>query len=191
MMQQPRKKRSDSGGRNDYATRSDFCAVFHQHLDRLYLLALILTGDELTAEKCFLAAFDSCAEERLVFKESAVSWSRRSVIKSAISFMLPALRNSSRPHLLDNPSGLNLDRDASLKQVRELPPFDRFVFVKSVLERYSDRECALLLGCSCADILPARIRAFKQISTRDEKRYPDNSSGNQPYVVDADWLECG
>lgn len=177
--------------RNDYATHSDFCAIFRNHLDHLYLLALILAGDELIAEKCFLAAFDSCAQESRVFRESAVSWSRRSVIKNAIRIVLPASINSSRQCLAAKCNSLELYEDATLKCLQDLPPFDRFVFVMSVLERYSDRECALLLGCSYADILPARIRAFQQISTREEKNYPSNSSGTQPYLVDADWLECG
>lgn len=176
--------------RNDYATQSDFCAIFRQQLDRLHFLALILAGDELIAEKCFLAAFDSCAQETRVFRESALSWSRRSVIKNAIRIVLPAPGNSSRQCLVAKRSSLDLDEDASLKCLQDLPPFDRFVFVMSVLERYSDRECALLLGCSYADILPARIRAFQQIR-REEKNYPSHSSGTQPYLVDADWLECG
>lgn len=175
--------------RNDYATHADFCAIFRQHVDRLYLLALILTGDELTAEKCFLAALDSCAEERLVFRESALSWSRRSVIKSAIRFMLPAPGSQTGPHPVGNCNGLNLSPHSSLKCVQELPPFDRFVFVMSVLERYSDRDCALLLNCSCAEILPARIRGFQQISMKTGKRYPGYTSDIQPRVVDADWLE--
>ena len=177
--------------RNDYATHSDFCAIFRQQLDRLYLLSLILAGDEVIAEKCFLAAFNSCAKQGLVFRESALSWSRRSVIKSAIKFVLPAACNSSGQHLSGNRSDLSIHSDALLKSVQDLPPFDRFVFVMSVLERYSDRECALLLGCSRADILPARIRAFQQISTRGEKSYPSLSSWKLPYLVDADWLECG
>ena len=174
--------------RNDYATRADFCALFRQHIDRLYLLALILTGDELTAEKCFLAALDSCAEERLVFRESALSWSRRSVIKSTIRFTLPA-RSQTTPHPLGNCNGLNLGQHSSLKCVQELLPFDRFVFVMSVLERYSDRECALLLNCSYAEILPARLRAFQQISMKTGKSYPSYASDIQPRLVDADWLE--
>ena len=184
MLRWARKVQSVGEGGDDYATHSDFCAVFLQQLDRLYSLALILTGDELSAEKCFLAAFESCAEESHVFKESAESFSRRSVIKQAIRLTSPMPSKDSRPHFLGN-------RNASLKFVQELPPFDRFVFVMSVLERYSARECALLLDCSPTDVLPARIRAFQQISTSVEKSYPDNSSGAQPYVVDADWLECG
>jgi hypothetical protein len=121
--------------RNDYATHSDFCAIFRQHLDRLYLLALILAGDEVIAEKCFLAAFDSCAQESRIFKESALSWSRRSVIKNAIRIMLPASDNSSPQCLVAKRNSLDLDEDASLKCLQDLPPFDRFVFVMSVLER--------------------------------------------------------
>ena len=190
MLQFAGKKRRDGEDRNDYATHSDFCAIFRDHPERLYLLALILTADELIAEKCFLAAFDLCVE-RLVFKESATAWSRRSVIKTAIKFMSPAPGNRSYPDLVGNRRDLNLDPDAALKCVQELSLFDRFVFVISVLEHYSDRESALLLGCSGADILPARIRAFQQISTRVEKSYPSQSSGDQPYVVNSDWLECG
>ena len=191
MLQSASKKRPGSEGGNDYAMHSDFCAVFLQHLDRLYLLALILTGDELSAEKCFLTAFDTCVQGSPVFRESAVSWSRRSVIKNAIKFTSRAPCNPFHPDLVGNRSGLSLDQDTSLKCVQDLPLLDRFVFVMSVLERYSDRECALLLGCACADILPARIRALREVSTSVEKSYPGHSSGVQPYVVDPDWLECG
>jgi hypothetical protein len=155
-------------------------------------LALILTRDELGAEECLLAAFDSSVEGRPVFKESAVVWSRRSVIKCAIQFMLPSLSSPSRSNLVANRRDWSSELDVSLKSVQELRPLERFVFVMSVLESYSDRECALLLGCSCADILAARIRAFQQISTtRLSKSYASHASGALPSVVDADWLECG
>lgn len=191
MLRWARKVRSAGKSRDDYAAHSDFCAVFLQQLDRLYLLALILTGDELRAEECLLAALDSCAEGSLVFKESAVAWSRRSVTKCAIRFMLPSPASPSRLDLVANRYDTSLNQDASLKSVQELSPFDRFVFVMSVLEGYSDRDCALLLGCSCADVVAARIRASQQISRRLTEMYPDYDSGAQPYVVDADWLECG
>jgi hypothetical protein len=172
MLLSARRKRSDLGSRNEHATHSDFCAVFLQHLGRLYLLALMLTGDELNAEKCFFAAFDSCVEQSRVFRESAVRWSRRSVIKSAIGLTLPAPDGPSRPHRVRNRNAPNRDQDASLKCVQDLPPFDRFVFVMSVLEGYSDRECALLLACTRADIVAARIRAFQQISAGAERAIP-------------------
>src|SRR5882672_12160398 len=174
-MRPSEKKRSAGRGGSDYATHSDFCAVFLRNLDRLSSLALILTGDEAGAERCVMAAFDSCVEG-IVFNESAARWSRRSVIKNAIGFVLPTPWNSSRSHSVGNRSDPNPEQDASLKCIQELPPFDRFVFVMSVLERYSDRECALLLGCSCADILAARIGAFQQMSERLSQGYAGHSS---------------
>jgi hypothetical protein len=192
MLSPSRKKRSDGKGRSGLASHSDFCAIFLQQLDRLYLLALILTGEESRAEECLLAALDSCVEGSLVYKESAIAWSRRSVIKCAIRFVAPAPSSSSRSDLVVNPGDLRSGHGASLKSVRELNPFDRFVFVMSVLERYSDRECALLLGCSCANFRASRARAFQQISIRRLPRsYASNASGAPPFVVDADWLECG
>jgi hypothetical protein len=157
----------------------------------LYSLALILTGDELRAEECLLTAFDSCEQRDLVFKESAVSWSRRTVIKTAIRSMSPAPFGTARHYLLGHRSDLNFDQDVSIKCLLELPAFDRFVYVVSVLEGYSDRDCALLLGCSCADVVAARILAFQRIPRRVTERYPDYGSGAQLCVVDADWLECG
>lgn len=190
MLQWARKVRSAGKGGNDYATHSDFCAVFLQQLDRLYSLALILTGDELRAEECLLAAFDSCEQRNLVFKESAVSWSRRTVIKIAIRFMSPAPFGTPPHSLLGNRSNLNVAPDVSIECLLELPAFDRFVYVMSVLEGYADRDCALLLGCPFSEILRARIRAFQQIS-KIQMRYPVQRSAAPPYLVDSDCLECG
>lgn len=191
MVRFSRKKRSDGKGSSDFASHSDFCAIFLQQLDRLYSLALILTGDEPKAEECLLAALDSCAEGSPVFKESAVAWSRRSVIKRAIRFMVPSPASSSRSDLVANRCDLSSYQDASFESVQELSHFDRFVFVMSVLERYSDRDCALLLGCACAAVMAARMRAFQQISRRLTEMYPSSGNGAQSYSVDADWLECG
>jgi len=183
------RKLKSAKAREDYAAHSDFCAVFLKHLDRLYSLALILMGDERTAEECLLAALDFCEQRDLVFKELAFHWSRRAVIKTAIRSM-PLVRGSTRNNLPDHHGALNLDQDP-IKCLLELVAFDRFVFVMSVLEGYSDRDCALLLDCSYADLVAARLRAFHQISRRLTGMYPVNGSGARPYVVDVDWLECG
>jgi len=191
MLRWARKVRSAGKGGDDYAAHSDFCAVFLQEMDRLYSLALILTGDELRAEECLLAALDSCEQRDLVFKASAVSWSRRTVIKIAIRSMSPAPFGPARPYLVGHRSDLNFEQNVSLKCLLDLPALDRFVFVMSVLEGYSDRDCALLLDYSCADVVAARIRAFQQISRMLTEMYPDYDSGAQPYLADADCLECG
>jgi hypothetical protein len=47
--------------------------------------------------------------------------------------------------------------------VFQLEPFERFVYLMSVLERYSDLDFSLLLGCARRDVIAARIRAFQKI----------------------------
>jgi hypothetical protein len=45
--------------------------------------------------------------------------------------------------------------------VTRLAPLERFVFVVSVLEHYSDRECSLLLNCTVKDVMDARSKALQ------------------------------
>lgn len=185
------KKRCEGEPKSEYATHSDFCAIFVEQMERLYLLALLLTGDQASAEQCFIAAFELAAEKGCVFKDSATSWGRRSIIRSAIRLTSPSPSMESRTHLVGNDSELKTRSGASLGGVQALPPFDRFVFVMSLLEGYSDRECSVLLSCAMTDILRARIRAMQQLPMRDEKDCRGRRAGDHSYAVDADWLECG
>jgi len=57
----------------------------------------------------------------------------------------------------------------AIATVLALEDFERFVFVLSVLERYSDQDCSILLSCSREDVRAARIRALQQISEIDHK----------------------
>jgi hypothetical protein len=183
--------RCEGGRKSEYATCSDFCAIFIECLERLYLLALLLSGDQIAAEQCFTTASGLCMQgSHAVFKHSAASWCRRSVIKTAINIACPVPNLKGRPHSLGNHGELNLGSRALLKRIQELPLFDRFVFVMSVLERYSDRECSVLLSCAVADILPARIRAMQQLSVNDQSNRSTYTTID-PCSVDADWLECG
>jgi hypothetical protein len=50
-----------------------------------------------------------------------------------------------------------------ISAVLALPVFDRFVCVMSVLERYSDQECSLLLDCSRGSVAAARTRALQAL----------------------------
>jgi hypothetical protein len=44
-----------------------------------------------------------------------------------------------------------------------LEDFERFVFVISILEHYSEQDCALLLGCSVQRVCEARAGAPRYI----------------------------
>jgi hypothetical protein len=46
--------------------------------------------------------------------------------------------------------------------VLRLEPFERLVYVMSVLDRYSDLDCSVLLSCARHVVIAARIRGLQQ-----------------------------
>ncbi len=141
----------------DYAAPEDFCEIFDQEMDALYSLAFLLTADRQTAEKCFLDALDECRKSHGVFAEWASSWSRRAIIKQAIRQLRPKFATGSPVDAVQAPGEVE---DIPRRLLR-LRPFERVVFGMAVLERYSDRECAALLGCLVREVEAARIRALQ------------------------------
>jgi len=80
----------------EYATARDFCRIFDQDLNSLYLLSLLLAGDHAKAEQCFVGALENASSRRTVFKEWARSWARRSVIQSAQRMISPRVHPVGR-----------------------------------------------------------------------------------------------
>ena len=151
-----------------YATAADFERIFTDDMSVLYLLSLLLAGDPEKAETVFAAGIEECTSGKRVFKEWARSWARRSIIQSAIRLIRPqpnsqnAVQNSAVAHALER---LPLALQAEASAILELAPFERFVFVMSVLERYSDHDCSILLACARKDPAAARARALQQLAT--------------------------
>jgi DNA-directed RNA polymerase specialized sigma24 family protein len=56
--------------------------------------------------------------------------------------------------------------DSRLAAILALPDFERFVYVLSVLEGCTDRECGTLLGVSPQQIEETRIRALQHFWKR-------------------------
>jgi DNA-directed RNA polymerase specialized sigma24 family protein len=149
-----------------YASSDDFGRIFSEEMDDLYQLSLLLTGDHEKAEQCFVSGLEDSVNGNRVFKEWARSWARRAVIQCAVRVANP------RPMEEGDPLTFNGSRDRWTNEREEaaailgLRPFERFVFVMTVLERYSDQDCSVLLGCSKRDVVAARIRAFQHLETR-------------------------
>ena len=76
-------------------------------MNRLYLLAFLLTADHTTAEKCFVWGLEDSKKGNLVFKEWAQSWARRTIIAECDP------DDPSAPQLADG-SGDNLDLASTL-----------------------------------------------------------------------------
>jgi DNA-directed RNA polymerase specialized sigma24 family protein len=155
-----------------YATRVDFCRVFEKNTNSLYLLCFLLTADHEAAEKCFVSGLEDSAQGSPVFAAWAESWARRTIIDNAIRMIRPQPESGAQTSTSDNTSDNNERRrttePAMIATVIDLSDFDRFVFVMSVLERYSDQECSLLLDCSRTSVVAARIRALQKIGNSAE-----------------------
>jgi len=148
-----------------YASFADFCLVFMQNMDRLHLLSFLLTGEHALAEKCFVSGIDNSQKGNPVFREWALSWARRSIIQSAIQLIQPEITHDSvSSSMSGSGESHSTAPPAEIANILALPQFERFVFVISVLERYSSQECSLLLKCTRGDVIAARHWALQQIA---------------------------
>jgi DNA-directed RNA polymerase specialized sigma24 family protein len=173
-----------------YATQADFCQVFDQHMNSLYLLSFLLTADREKAEQCFVSGLEDSVEGNKVFREWARSWAGRMIIQNAVKMInpQPIARNSGLQVVSINSNDKTLPTEpVEIAAVLALPSFDRFVFVMSVLERYSDQDCSVLLGCARRDVIAARTRALRQIGSAAElQRKLQVDSGSEQSVLPDD-----
>ena len=151
-----------------YASSDDFRRVFDQDINSLYLLSYLLTADHEKAEQCFVSGLEDAVEGNPVFKEWARSWARRVIILNAVRAINPRPTEengrSSSATVGSNGKTPPVEQ-VEIAVVLGLEPFERFVYVMTVLEHYSDQDCSLLLGCARRDVVAARTRAFEQIGS--------------------------
>ena len=153
-----------------YATQDEFCRIFAEDDNALYLLSLLLTADASKAEQCFVAGLEASIQENRVFKEWVRSWSRRMIVKNAIRMISPAPGQvNGAPHVSDS-DGVTLDLGSALTAVLQLAPLEHFVFVMSVLEGYSIQECSILLNCSKRDVAITQTRALQHVALAEANR---------------------
>ena len=159
---------------NEYATCSDFCRIYVEQANSLYLLSRLLTADPQKAEQCFLSGFDDSVSNTSVFKERSYLWARRSIILNAIRLLCPRPDDENKPDEA-RPSPLigNVPRKVpaevqahpNFARVVRLNSFERLIFIMSVLERYSDQECSLLMDCFRRDVINARTAAIQHLAS--------------------------
>lgn len=154
---------------NVYASREDFHTIFNEDLKELYQLSFLLTRDPAKAERCLVVGLEDCVRGNRVFREWARSWAKRTIVQNAIRELEP--RPSQSNSFLSGALFLDIDQLSSrsvnhfeVDALLRLADFERFVFIMSALERYSEHDCALLLGCSARDIREGRIRALKELA---------------------------
>jgi DNA-directed RNA polymerase specialized sigma24 family protein len=149
--------------RADYAMSADFCAVFEKDMKPLYLLAFLLTANQNEAQQCFASTVEEAFKKQAVFKEWARTWVKRKLIENAIAILSPVSARTAEKQELWKARSYETDTEGAIDAVTKLAPLERFVFVMSILERHSNWDCALLLGCSMNKVALARRRALRRL----------------------------
>jgi hypothetical protein len=153
----------------EYAHPVDFCRLFTEETQSLYLLSLLMTADHRSAEGCFLASFEECVHRAsIVLKDGLRTWARHTIIKNSI-LMLASHQTGNEGRSLTQDVGLlecdsfrKQERDVAISNIFVLEDFERAIYVICVLERYSELTCASLLGCSQSIVTETRVRALQR-----------------------------
>jgi DNA-directed RNA polymerase specialized sigma24 family protein len=153
-----------------YARREDFVNAFECERASLRKLALLLTGKAEMVDRCLIHAFRDCIANDSVCKGWTLTWSRRMVIRNAISIVVNT-DNGAGKDASDNENivFLSLPLENSDDLILEpasafhLSDLDRCVFAICSVERYSICDCALLLGRSIREINEALHRLGMQL----------------------------
>jgi DNA-directed RNA polymerase specialized sigma24 family protein len=158
--------------RGEYGRKEEFVSLFERERVNLGRLALLLTGNSEAAKQCFLLAFRECIASSSVSKDWMLTWTRRMVVRNAIWLVMGT---GGRPFVNTNDDAdtgaIPFFQDDAFGTIAEpesivgLPDFDRFVLVICLLERYSEHDCALLLGRSPREVNEARQRVGHQAKT--------------------------
>jgi len=148
--------------RADYAADVDFCDVFTNDTKHLYLLTFLLIANHQQSVQCFASTVDEAFQEPAVFKQWVRSWVKRRLIENAIEIVAPVSARNGQKRDLWSP-GQRETKECEIDTVTKLAAFERFVFVMSILERYSDWDCALLLGCGMSKVARTRMRALRRL----------------------------
>jgi DNA-directed RNA polymerase specialized sigma24 family protein len=168
-----------------YASREEFHAIFNEDLKQLYQLSFLLTRDTAKAERCLVVGLEECVNENFGFREWARCWAKRVIVQNAIREtkprpIYPNSRLSDASFSEIDELSTAPDRHFASEAVLNLEDFERFVFIMSILEHYSDHDCALLLECSVREILEARARGLTELIEPSQ----ENSSPNKPIAQD-------
>jgi DNA-directed RNA polymerase specialized sigma24 family protein len=163
-----RNRRSTRQVANEYATRSDFQNIFSEDMAGLHLLAYLLTADHGRAEEVFVAGLEDTINGNPVFRQWARSWSQRAIIKRAIKAIAPS---PEEDHIVSGPMHQTgrQELDSLVRVTSQLNTFQRFVFVLSILEGYSNMECAALLACRVADVISAKAFSLQKVSAAAQR----------------------
>ena len=165
-------------------------ACFQDQRNVLGRLALLITGDQATADQAVVQACEITLQGNSPFRDWLLEWAKVATIASAISSRTEAIRISEAaykdqrcPHDEHLSPGHDEERAASLDLIlgadaqtliAELDPLCRAVLVLRVALRSSIQDCALRLNVSRAAVLAANCYALMWLHERHVKPVEEN-----------------
>jgi len=160
----------------NHASAAEVVACFQDERSLLSRLALLITGDQVAANRSVVNACEITLHSTPPFRDWLLEWAKAATIASAISRGAEAIRaceatykNERSPHVEHLLPGDNENRAASLKlilqadphdAIAELDPLCRTVLVLRTAIRSSIQDCVLRLNVSRAAVLAANCRAM-------------------------------
>ena len=151
----------------EYGGGTDYADVFINQMNCLYLLSFLVTADRQIAERCFSNALDEYVESRGGFMEWARYEGRRAVLRHAVQIIRPVPKQAYSWSVVEIAPPLVSAVHQPFAAITSLSAFERFVFVTSVLEGFSEQECADLLDSSVQDVVIGRELGRKMIAAED------------------------
>ena len=151
----------------DVSTSRDYANVLIGYMNSLYLLSFLVTGNMQAAEGCFGKALDEYVEARSGFVEWAQQHGRRAVLRHAVQTVTPVPRAAYSWSFDGTERSLVSAAHQPFAAITSLNPFERFVFVMSVIEGMCEEECAALLNCRVQDVAIGRELAHAIIAVED------------------------
>jgi len=158
------------------ASPAEVVACFQDPRNILGRLALLITGDQATADQAVVQACEMTLQGNSPFRDWLFEWAKAATIASAISHGTEAIRiceaahkDRPCPHVEHLSQGDAEERAPSLDLllgtdartlIAELDPLCRAVLVLRVAIRSSIQDCALRLNVSRAAVLGANCHAM-------------------------------
>ena len=174
----------------NYASPAEIVACFKDQRNVLSRLALLITGDQATADQAVVHACEITLQGNSPFRDWLLEWAKAATIAIAISHGTEAIRiceatyrDRRCPHVEHLSQGDAEERAASLdlilgadaqKLIAELDSLCRAVLVLRVAIRSSIQDCALRLNVSRAAVLGANCHAMTWLHDGHVKPVEEN-----------------
>ncbi len=174
----------------NYASPAEIVACFQNQRNVLSRLALLITGDQATADQAVVQTCEMTLQGNSPFRDWLLEWAKAATIASAISQRTQSIcvceaayKDRRCPHVEHLSQGDAEERAASLDLIlgtdaqtliAELDPLCRAVLVLRVAIRSSIQDCALRLNVSRAAVLGANCLAMTWLHDGYEKPVEEN-----------------